>query len=273
MVELVVIGHLSIDTIILPDGKKIETPGGAGANVAISASLAGAKVGLVTKIGTDFPREWLEKLSKHVDVRGVQILPGKTLHVWMIYREDGSVEAPVEVGVAERMGEVSIPQDYLMAKIFHIAPTPLKEQLKLVNRLSERKISLDFSPTYYEDYRKEKELVKEIISKSYVIFPNEVEAKILTGHKEVKKAAEELHSWGAEIIVITRGDKGVLVYDGEFQEFPALPAKVVDPTGAGDAFAGGFLAGLVKGKRIEESVNIGLKMAKKVLERLGGWSI
>ena len=124
MVELVVIGHVSIDTIVFPDGRKIEMPGGAAAAVATSASLAGAKVGLVTKVGEDFPRRWLEKLAQYVDIRGVRILPGKTIHIWVIYKPDGSVESPVEMGVAERMGETPIPEEYLKAKIFHVAPIP-----------------------------------------------------------------------------------------------------------------------------------------------------
>ena len=273
MVELVVLGHVSIDTIVFPDGRRVDMPGGAAAAVATSAALAGAKVGLVTKIGEDFPRMWLEKLARYVDVRGVQILPGKTIHIWVIYREDGSVESPVEIGVAERMGETPIPEDYLGAKIFHIAPIPPEEQLKALNRLEGKMISLDFNPTYYGTYLRRPELVRELVSRSHVVFPNEREAKLITGLKDARKAAEELYSWGAELVVITRGERGVLVYDGNYHEFPALPVEVVDPTGAGDAFAGGFLAGLVGGKKLEECAKLGLERAREVLKKWGSWSI
>ena len=274
MVELVVLGHVSIDTIVFPDGKRIDMPGGAAAAVATSASLAGAKVGLVSKIGEDFPREWLEKLAQYVDIRGVQILPGKTIHIWVIYREDGSVESPVEMGVAEKMGETPIPEEYARAKMFHIAPIPPEEQLKVMERLKGKRISLDFNPTYYEDYRRKPELVRELVSKSGVIFPNEREAKLITGLNDVRKSAEELYSWGAELVVVTRGEKGVLIYDGDFHEFPALPVEgEIDPTGAGDAFAGGFLAGLVKEKRLDECVKLGLTRAREVLKKKGSWSI
>ncbi|MEO2151665.1 MAG: carbohydrate kinase family protein [Thermococcus sp.] len=274
MVELVVLGHVSIDTIVFPDGRRIEMPGGAAAAVATSASLAGAEVGLVTKVGEDFPREWLEKLAQYVDIRGVQILPGKTIHIWVIYKPDGSVESPVEMGVAERMGETPIPEDYLKAKIFHVAPIPPEEQLKVLKRLEGKKVSLDFNPTYYEDYRRKPDLVRELISRSYITFPNEREAKLITGLDDVRKSAEELYSWGAEMVVITRGERGVLIYDGDFHEFPALPVEgEIDPTGAGDAFAGGFLAGLVKGKALEECARLGLQRAREVLKKRGSWSI
>ncbi|NJE49590.1 carbohydrate kinase family protein [Thermococcus sp. 9N3] len=274
MVELVVLGHVSIDTIVFPDGRKIEMPGGAAAAVATSASLAGAKVGLVTKVGEDFPRGWLEKLAQYVDIRGVQILPGKTIHIWVIYKPDGSVESPVEMGVAERMGETPIPEEYLKAKIFHVAPIPPEEQLKVLERLEGKNVSLDFNPTYYEDYRRKPDLVRELVSMSYAVFPNEREAKLITGLDDVKKSAEELYSWGAKLVVITRGEKGVLIYDGDFHEFPALPVEgEIDPTGAGDAFAGGFLAGLVKGKALEKCAKLGLERAREVLKKRGSWSI
>jgi len=274
MVELVVLGHVSIDTIVFPDGRRIEMPGGAAAAVATSAALAGAKVGLVTKVGEDFPKEWLERLAQYVDIRGVQILPGKTIHIWVIYGEDGSVESPVEMGVAERMGETPIPEDYLKAKIFHVAPIPPEEQLKVLKRLEGKRVSLDFNPTYYGDYRRKPNLVKELVSMSYAVFPNEREAKLITGLDDVRKAAEELYSWGAELVVITRGERGVLIYNGDFHEFPALPVDgEIDPTGAGDAFAGGFLAGLVKGKALEECAGLGLQRAREVLKKRGSWSI
>lgn len=274
MVDLVVLGHVSIDTIVFPDGRKLDMPGGAAAAVATSASLAGARVGLVTKIGEDFPREWLERLAQYVDIRGFQILSGRTIHIWVIYREDGSVESPVEMGVAERMGEMPIPEEYLNAKIFHIAPIPPEEQLKVIKRLEGKRISLDFNPTYMDGYRNRTDLVREIVSHVEVLFPNEREALIITGAETVEEAAEVLHEWGAKLVVITRGEKGVLLYDGDFHNFSALPVEGdVDPTGAGDAFAGGFLAGYSRGNPLEECVRLGLERAREVLKKEGSWSI
>ncbi len=274
--DLVVLGHVSIDHIRFPGREEILLPGGAAAAVATSAALAGAKVGLLTKVGEDFPREWLERLAEFLDVRGVSILPGKTIHIHMIYHEDGSVDAPVDMGVAERMGETPIPVDYLDTKVFHIAPIPPEEQLKALKRIRGSTISLDFNPTYMEDYRERTDLMREIVSHVDVLFPNEREALTITKAWTIKEAAERLHEWGAGLVVITRGERGVLVYDGNFREFPALPispSEIIDPTGAGDAFAGGFLAGLSKGLGIEECVSLGLLRAREVLKKWGSWSI
>ncbi|WCN29399.1 carbohydrate kinase family protein [Thermococcus kodakarensis] len=276
MLDLVVIGHVSIDTLIFPDGRRVTMPGGAAAGVATSAALAGAKVGLVTKIGTDFPKEWLQALSSVLDISGVQILPGKTIHIQMIYHEDGSVDAPVEMGVAQKMGEIPIPEEYLDAKVFHISPIPPEEQLKLLNRLKGKRVTVDFNPTYKEEYIKRRDLLREIVSRVEIVFPNEREALMITGAEDVKDAARILHGWGAKLVVITRGEKGVLVYDGSFREFPALPIKpeeIVDPTGGGDAFAGGFLAGYSRGRPLEECVRLGLERAREVLKKWGDWSI
>ncbi|ASJ01560.1 carbohydrate kinase family protein [Thermococcus gorgonarius] len=272
--DLVVLGHVSIDHIRMPGKPELILPGGAAAAVATSAALAGAKVGLVTKVGEDFPGEWLEKLASILDVRGVHVLPGKTMHIYMIYHEDGSVDAPVEIGVAERMGETPIPEEYMEAKFFHIAPIPPEEQLKALKRLEGKRISLDFNPTYYEDYKRRPELVRELVERSEIIFPNEREAMLITGLKDVRKSAEQLYSWGVELVVVTRGEKGVLIYDGDFHEFPALPVEgEIDPTGAGDAFAGGFLAGYSRGLSLEECVKLGLERARNVLKKKGSWSV
>ncbi|WP_457752514.1 carbohydrate kinase family protein [Thermococcus sp.] len=275
--DLVVMGHVSIDHIRFPGKEEILLPGGAAAAVATSAALAGAKVGLVTKVGKDFPRGWLEKLSSVLDVKGVQILPGKTINIYMIYHEDGSVDAPVEMGVAQRMGETPIPEEYLSTEIFHIAPIPPEEQLKALKRLEGKRVSLDFNPTYMEDYMTKRDLLREIVGRVEVTFPNEREAKTITEESDVRKAAKTLHKWGAQLIVITRGERGVLLYNGdEFLEFPPLPInekEVIDPTGAGDAFAGGFLAGYSRGESLETCVELGLLRAREVLKKWGSWSI
>ena len=274
--DLVVLGHVSVDHIIFPRKEEILLPGGAAAAVATSAALAGARVGLVTKVGEDFPEEWMEKLASLLDVRGVQILPGKTIHIYMIYHEDGSVDAPVDMGVAEKMGETPIPEEYMGAEVFHIAPIPPEEQLKAVKRLEGKRISLDFNPTYMDDYRGKRDLMRKILSRAEVVFPNEREALVITRAESVEEAAEVLHDWGAKIVVITRGERGVLVYDGQFREFPALPIRpeeIVDPTGAGDAFAGGFLAGYSRGEPLEACVKLGLEQAREVLKKKGSWSV
>ncbi|ASJ06228.1 carbohydrate kinase family protein [Thermococcus pacificus] len=274
--DLVVLGHVSIDHIRMPGKPEVILPGGAAAAVATSAALAGAKVGLVTKVGEDFPKEWLEKLASLLDVRGVHVLPGKTIHIYMIYHEDGSVDAPVDMGVARMMGETPIPEEYLDSEVFHIAPIPPEEQLKALKRLDGKRISLDFNPTYMGDYLSRTDLMREIVSRVDVLFPNEREALVITKAKTVEEAAERLHEWGAKLVVVTRGERGVLLYDGEFREFEALPIsenEIVDPTGAGDAFAGGFLAGYSRGKPLEECVRLGLERAREVLKKEGSWSV
>jgi len=273
--DLVVLGHVAIDHVIFPDKREIILPGGAATAVATSAALSGAKVGLVTKVGRDFPKEWLNRLSEIVDIKGVHILDGNTIHIYMIYHEDGSVDAPVDMGVAQKMGETEIPEEYLNAKIFHISPIPPEEQLKAINRLKRKRISLDFNPTYMEDYKTKRDIMKEIISRAEIIFPNERETRTITGEKDLKKAAKILYEWGANLTIITLGEKGVLFYNGEkFMKFEALPiSEIVDPTGAGDAFAGGFLAYYAEGKDLEECVRQGLVRAREVLKKKGSWSI
>lgn len=276
--DLVVIGHVSIDHIRYPGKDEIRIPGGGGAAVATSASLINEKVGLVTRIGEDFPEEWLKKLQTFLDTEGVQTLKGETINIYMIYDENGNVEAPVSGGsVAENIGKIKIPKKYKNPKIYHLAPMPPKEQLKLIKRLNNNIISIDYNPTYMKEYKQNKKTLKEIASKVNIAFPNQKEAKTITEENNIKKAAKKLHQWGTELVIITHGQKGGIIYNGKkFRKYNALPIKekeIVDQTGAGDSFIGGFLANYTKEQNIDQSIKQGTKRAKKVLQKKGSWSI
>lgn len=276
--DLVVIGHVSIDHIRYPNEEEILIPGGGAAAVATSASLTNSSVGLVTRVGNDFPSDWMEELDSYLNIEGIKELDGETINIEMIYHEDGSVEAPVsEIGVAENIGEVTIPRTYENSKLYHLAPTPPKDQLKLINRLKGNQISLDFNPTYMEQYRNENKLLKEIISKVDIIFPNEREARVISEEEDLREAAKVFHDWGVGLVVITIGEKGGIIYDGEkFKEFRALPItekEVVDHTGAGDSFIGGFLSKYVREKPIDNCIKEGKQRSIKVLKKKGSWSI
>ena len=276
--DLVVIGHVSIDHIRYPGKEEILIPGGGGAAVATSASITNNNVGLVTRIGEDFPDEWLKKLDNHLDTKGIQTLEGKTINIYMIYDEEGNVKAPVSKGsVAEQIGEIKIPKKYKNPKIYHIAPTPPKEQLKLTKRLKNNIISIDYNPTYMEEYKTKKKTLKEISSRANIAFPNQKEAKTITEKNNIKQAAKTIHQWGTNLVIITHGQKGGLIYNGnKFKKYKALPIKenkITDQTGAGDSFIGGFLANYAKEQNIEKCIKQGTQRAKKVLQKKGSWSI
>jgi sugar/nucleoside kinase (ribokinase family) len=130
-------------------------------------------------------------------------------------------------------------------------------------------ISLDPSFWYSQEYHKKN---PSLLSNINIIFPNKEEAKILGGSDDPKLASKALLEMGPEIVVITLGSEGCFISSKKESFFlPALPIpNVVDTTGAGDAFCGGFLAGLIKGLNIKESAIIGNIASSKVIGNIGG---
>jgi ribokinase len=141
-----------------------------------------------------------------------------------------------------------LPENYLNAKAFLISAMSLEAQEELVSWLNKHTksiIALDPQEGYVVGNERR---LKSMISGIEIFLPSEVEVKMMLGHQNWPVAARELAAMGPQIVVIKRGEKGVLVYDREndmyFQQSP-IPGEVVDTTGAGDAFCGGFMAAYV----------------------------
>lgn len=112
---------------------------------------------------------------------------------------------------------------------------------------------------------------REILKNVYYLKANEEEMEVLTGHSEVEKAAEVLHEWGVQEVLITMGSRGSVVYDGQnYYRIPAYEAKeVVDATGCGDTYITGYLYLRSKGESIEAAGNFGAAMATLKIEATG----
>ena len=142
----------------------------------------------------------------------------------------------------------------------------LNTQIKLARDLiSKDLIRLAFNPSGYL-IRKKPKSVKTILKMSSVLILNKEESKLL-----VKSGSlEKLRKLGPRIVVVTNKDKSIECYDGRVTyKLKPHKMKVVERTGAGDAFASGFVAGLIKGKSIEKSLKLGLKNSESVLKHYG----
>ncbi|MFQ6074483.1 MAG: carbohydrate kinase family protein, partial [Candidatus Bathyarchaeia archaeon] len=117
--------------------------------------------------------------------------------------------------------------------------------------------------------RKGLSTLKTLINRSFVLFPNENEVRMLTG-KEWKEGSEILIKKGADIVAVKLGEKGCYVTDGkENYTVKSYRAKVVDTTGAGDAFCAGFLYGLIKGKDLYTCAKLGNFVASRCINKIG----
>jgi ribokinase len=112
--------------------------------------------------------------------------------------------------------------------------------------------------------------ITPLLEKTFVLFVNDAEIKMLTG-KKPKGGSKELLDLGPEIVVCTMGDKGALITnrDSQFISPAKKVSRVIDTTGAGDTFAAGFIYGLIKNKSLEWSASLGNKMAAKALSDFG----
>lgn len=239
-------------------------------------------IGLVARVGEDYPRSWLDDFNeKGYCTEGIKVLPEEIdLRYFRAYEDLRTVveEDPVKVfarlsasmprallgykppnhrGGFEDLKQVTplalrksdLPESYEQAKAAHICAMDYMSQSLMPAALREAGIlivTLDpgrFMRPYYWEH------IRALLIGLTAFLPSEDELiRLFKGRTtDVWEMMEEVASWGVDIVVVKRSWKGQLLYDAEQNlrvEIPAYPSKMVDPTGAGDVFAGGFLAGL-----------------------------
>jgi ribokinase len=239
--------------------------GGSAANTVVALSRLGLKTGYIGKVGKDLEGEILIKSLKDegVNTEGVEVSEGRSGIAIDIVDKQGNRALLVDPGVNDFIEEVD--EQYIeKSKFLHLTSfvcmlsnKSFETQKKVVKAY---KGDISFDPGMLYAARGLKAMLP-ITKKARVIFPSEGEVKVLTGH-DYKKGAEVLLEDGAEIVAVKLGAKGCYVTDGsKSYEIPAVKTKVVDTTGAGDAFCGGFLYGLLKGKSLKECGVLGNKVA------------
>jgi ribokinase len=250
----------------------VRAPGGSAANTIVGLSRLGMQTGFIGRVGSDDAGNFISKeLEKEgVDTRGIKKLDGTTGLVIGLVNEKGERVLYVHPGVNDSLtiGENEI--EYAKeAKFLHLSSfvgeKSYLSQKKLLEKLD---VNISFSPGMLYAKKKLRSL-ELLIGKSTVVFLNKEEAELLTGNR-YDKAPSELIAMGAEVVAMTLGNKGCLVTQrGKSYRIKASPTKVVDTTGAGDAFAAGFLYGLLKGKKMEICGKIGNWSASKCIEKVG----
>jgi sugar/nucleoside kinase (ribokinase family) len=302
-------GQLTREYVILPSGQALlDVPGGSVLYSAVGLSIwePDPLPGIVARVGEDYPQEWIEQFARRgLDTRGVHVLPQAVdLRSFIAYPNPGSraFEDPVahfaRAGLAfpkallgyrnpvsaldsrTRLTPVSlrqadIPPDFLDASAAHLCPLDYLTHSLLPAVLRQAEVStvtLDpspryMNPTFWED-------VPALITGLTAFLPSEEDLRMLFhGHsQDLWEMAEALAAYDCEIVVIKRGENGQHLYDAASRtrwEIPPYPARVVDPTGAGDAFCGGFLAGYRRNYDPLEAALYGNISASMVVEGSG----
>lgn len=252
--SLVVLGTVALDHVRTPSGNKKDMLGGSAAHFAMSARLF-TDVHLVAVVGRDFPERHLDFLRrKGIDTTSLKIGRGKTFRWRGEYKKNDlntALTLATELGVLENyMPEISDHQKHL-PNLF-LANFDPDLQLKLISQLkSPQLIGLDSMNLWINTKSKS---LRRLMKQVQLFVANDAEARALSGEQNLIMAAKALRAMGPKMIVIKKGEHGVLFHSTQHTfGFPAFPVeKVIDPTGAGDTFAGGLMGYLSKVRKVDE---------------------
>jgi sugar/nucleoside kinase (ribokinase family) len=268
--DLVVLGNLLVDDVVLPDGRtRMAEPGGAALYVALGAWLWGLRVGIVAVRGDEYPMEVLATLGKRgIALEGVQPLGRPGLRTWLLYegvrrqiihRLDGPTHAEMSPAPG------ALPVAWHDARAFHLAPMPFDVQQALVASLPSGGTLVSLDPYVL--------LRPDTLAAWRGLLPR-VDALFLS-EDEMELAEPEtlrgLTGGRLKTVVFKRGAQGGMLFDattGRVVPWEARAGAVVDPTGAGDAFSAGVLAGWLRGEPHEQAIQRGIVGASFAIE---GW--
>ncbi len=248
--SVLVVGSVAVDWVITPRAEREESIGGAATFFSMAASYL-SNVRLVGVVGEDFPPQGLADLkSRGVDLDGLEVNPEGLTFRWKGKYHDnmnGRDTLDTQLGVFEAF-DPKLPEHYQDTEYLFLANIVPALQLKVLEQMRTRPklVGLDSMDLWINIARAD---LVEVISKVDVLTINEEEAMLLTGEHNLVKAAKAIRGMGPHSLVIKRGEYGALLFhDEEIFSAPALPLEdVVDPTGAGDSFAGGFMGYLARG--------------------------
>ncbi len=271
---LTVFGSVALDTIRTPQKVLKNSLGGAATFAAISSSFF-VKPGLIAVVGNDFPRKYYNILERFINLKGLVIEKGKT------FRYDGSYDKTLTYRTTNKtelnvLGafKPSIPKEYRKSRFVYLANNDPVQNTKLIQEFENVKFSMCDTIEFWITNKKQ-DVIKMIKSVDAVVI-NDEEAKLLTKENNLLKCAKEMMGWGSKYVIIKKGEHGsLLFYEDLIFPSPGFSLEnIVDPTGAGDSFAGamiGYLAnqGKTKLSTIREAVVYGNIMGSFVVENYG----
>lgn len=253
MPELIVVGTVAFDSIETPFGKRERVLGGSASYFSYAASFF-TKVGLVGIVGADFPRELLAPHKKRgIDTSGLVCdSSGKTFFWSGSYEGDMNSAKTLEtrLNVFADFAPV-IPADYRDAPFVFLANSHPLSQLSVLDQVDKDAFVCCDSMNYWIDSANES--LREVLSRVDGFFCNDAEARMLAKTTNLIHAGRKLLTLGPKFVTIKKGEHGAILFHREgLCGLPAYPSEnVMDPTGAGDSFAGGFMGTLARAGRTD----------------------
>lgn len=270
---LVVVGSVALDTIETPRETRHDVLGGSAVYFSFAASYF-TPVRLVGAVGDDWPEQHTKLLqSRGIDTAGLQVIPGSATFRWRgRYHQNMNDRDTIEVhlNVMEQFDPV-LPEAFTRCPFLFLANGSTKVQLRVLDQC--QGATLAVADTMDLWIRTEPEELRELLSRIDGLVLNDSEAKLLTGEENLVRAGQKALEMGPSFVVIKKGEHGAMFFSRhETYVLPAYPtAQVVDPTGAGDSFAGGMMGylasqGNFEPKTLKEAMAYGILVASFTVE-------
>lgn len=252
--RILAVGSVALDTIRTPFGSVQEALGGSATFFSAAARFF-APVSVVAVVGEDFPAKHLSRLKRlGVDIRGIQIEKGRTFRWKGFYDYDlnAAKTLKTELNVFQNFKPVIAPEHRNVSHVF-LANIDPEIQMSVLSQI--RKPALVACDTMNYWIESKRKGLEALLKKVDIFLCNDSECREFSGEYNLLKAARKILAKGPKLVVIKKGEHGVLCFSKEFVFLaPAyLLETIFDPTGAGDTFAGGFFGYLTKAGRLNES--------------------
>ena len=240
--DLLVVGSVALDTVETQVATRTEVLGGSASYFSAAASFL-TSVGLVAVVGDDFPEEHSQFLSRlGVDSQGLEQRVGKTFRWHGRYSDDFNKRTSIDTQLNVFAGfEPKLHPAHASARLLFLGNIDPTLQLRVLDQMKNVElVGLDTMNFWINGNR---EALLKVLRRVDFLLLNDEEARLLSGRHNLVHAAQAIQRLGPKNVVVKRGDAGALLFhDEHIFAAPALPlTDVVDPTGAGDSFAGGFM--------------------------------
>lgn len=253
MKKLLIVGSIGLDNLKTPYGERKEILGGSISCASIAARIF-SPVSILGVVGEDFPSDYLELFqSKDIDISGLEVREGKTFRWCGEYCDDMSEAITLDTQLNSFadfnpvLSESQRDTDFVFLANIHP-----DLQLSVLDQMNSPRFVMCDTMNLWINTTAER--LREVVSRVNLLLVNDKEAKMFSGEENLILAARKILEMGPEYLIIKKGEHGSMLFSrrGEMFILPAFPlCDVVDPTGAGDSFAGGVIGFLAQESRVD----------------------
>jgi sugar/nucleoside kinase (ribokinase family) len=274
MTSVLVVGSIALDTIETPHGKTAEILGGSATHFSLAASRF-APTRVVGVVGKDFPKEHVEMLrSREIDTAGLEVADGLTFRWHGCFQGDMSRAETLSVALnVFATFHPKVPASFASTPYVLLGNSSPHVQRSVLEQLRDPKFVMLDTMNFWID--SERKALEALLPGVHALCVNHEEAQQLAGIPNVAGAIRKLLGMGVRTVIVKRGEHGATLATRDFQfSIPAYPTeKVVDPTGAGDSFAGGIVGYLARSQgdatSLRKALIYGVVMGSFAVEEFG----